>query len=588
MDTEHTLMNISMWQLVLLWIGLYSLVSIVAARSNRVPEYITAQGPLTLIHTSRGRDAIDALAARFPRFWPIWGVAGVALFFVGLAFGTLLILLSAVQVLNQPASATLSKEPQNLLVIPGVNEYLPLEAAPPLVGALIIAMVIHELGHAIYCRLGNIDIKSTGVVLLAIVPAGAFVEPDTDSQEEASRWARIQMVSAGVMNNLGATVVAMMVLVLIVPTVLSPAPGMAISGVLPNSPAEDAGIASGDRIVEIDGNEVETQEDVDRILSNAPNAQFAAVTTADGTDHTLPRRVFVSGVHQSATIEPGDTITHIGDAPIHTKAQLYTELEESDSPRVTLTTEDGGTVEHTVGARVRVEDDSSLSEFASDDGTLVITAVEGERVYDSESASTMLEKVDSGEVITLEGLKSGTSNPEPFETRYAIPDSGLDFVTTSGIGGVVLVDMGVQFFPAEDYLGYITADGISVWASLILIVFLPFATLGGLPYNFAGFTPDIVNFYQVAEPLEPIASLVFFGVSLAFWTVWVNVNLALFNCLPTFALDGGHYARYGLESIAARRGASNPKQASKQYVRVLAALILAGLAMIMVIPPLLG
>jgi len=128
----------------------------------------------------------------------------------------------------------------------------------------------------------------------------------------------------------------------------------------------------------------------------------------------------------------------------------------------------------------------------------------------------------------------------------------------------------------------------SLGFSGLFILFLPFGTLGGLPFTFAGVTPTVSGFYQVAEPLSAVAPAVVFGVSLAFWTVWININLALFNCLPTFALDGGHYARYALEELAARLGYEEPKQASQTYARALMVVLLVGIAAVVAIPPLFG
>ena len=44
-----------------------------------------------------------------------------------------------------------------------------------------------------------------------------------------------------------------------------------------------------------------------------------------------------------------------------------------------------------------------------------------------------------------------------------------------------------------------------------------------------------------------------FGLAnVLFWTGWVNINLGLFNCIPSYPLDGGHILRSCVEAALAR------------------------------------
>ena len=80
-----------------------------------------------------------------------------------------------------------------------MNDFIPFTFAVWF--GLIATMVVHEFGHAILCRVEGIRVKSMGV-LLAVIPIGAFVEPDEEDQEKTKGLPKMRMFGAGITNNI--------------------------------------------------------------------------------------------------------------------------------------------------------------------------------------------------------------------------------------------------------------------------------------------------------------------------------------------------------------------------------------------------
>lgn len=149
---------------------------------------------------------------------------------------------------HQIISDVVTISPLANFLLPGINPYLPLSVWL----AVIVAVVIHEASHGIVARSLGLRIKSAGVLLLVILPIGAFVEVDDKQMKEVKSRDSLRVLGAGSGINFIVGVACLLLLIVTVSSMAPSAKGAAIVGVVPGSPASAAGIQPGDFILAID------------------------------------------------------------------------------------------------------------------------------------------------------------------------------------------------------------------------------------------------------------------------------------------------------------------------------------------------
>ncbi|AKU07882.1 site-2 protease family protein [Haloferax gibbonsii] len=595
-------MNTLLW--VLAGFIAYSLLAALLRARGILPEYVRVQGPLTTVHTRRGRELLDRLAAP-KRFWRAWSNVGLGIALVIMAGTFVLLVYQAVVILQNPPAPTQVNQPQNFLVIPGVNDFLPLSVAPEILFGLLVGLVVHEGGHGILSRVEGIDVESMGIVLLTILPIGAFVEPSEESQRRADRGGKSRMFAAGVTNNFAVTLVAFALLFGPVIGSITVAPGVAVSGAYAGSPADAAGISGGDRVTAIEGTPVNTTQELDAALL-ATDAGTVSVELDGERTVSVTRELVVAGSVEgnpaNLTVESGTDpirVTAVNGTAVSTRAGFESAVGDSRFARL-----DTSAGERTipVGAYItNVAEDGPLYNATGTTQPLIVSSFNGERITSSTGLQEALDRTAPDQTVAVEVYRDGG-----FETVQVTlgenPQDGNGFLGVNifqGTSGLLLTDFGTQEYPAGTYLSLLGGNGGDggglgsafagsplqlVYVSLLL----PLASVVlGIP-NFPGFTGEVINFYQVGGPLGFLGGGVFIVANVLFWTAWINLQLGLFNCIPGYPLDGGRILRTSTEAVVSRLPVDDPHTVVRTITTSIGLTMLASLVLMIFGPTLLG
>ena len=239
-------------------------------KSRKVlPHVIDFMGPCIMIKTEKV-GFFDKLA-RPKKLLYAYASAGVLLTIICGVAVTLLFVISGLLSLTVPTEPI---PPQDLLLIPGLNSYVPSTFAVWF--ALVFAMVIHEAGHGIISRVENMRVKSTGLLTL-IIPIGAFVESYGEDVEKARLGSKLRMFAAGITNNIVIGIICLLLLTVLLGMAV-PGDHPYVYGVYSGYPAEEAGVLPGLIVTDIDGMAVYSLEDITAIMSNTKPGQVVTLS----------------------------------------------------------------------------------------------------------------------------------------------------------------------------------------------------------------------------------------------------------------------------------------------------------------------
>lgn len=233
-----------------------------------------------IYRTKFGLNLMDKIANKNKKLFNILSYISIFVGFAGMAF--ILIFL-----INGAYGFFFKAQPSPVgLILPGVTvPGLPTLSFFHWIAAIFILAIIHEFSHGIFARLYNIKIKSSGFaflgILLPIIPA-AFVEPDEKQLASSSKRKQLAVLSAGSFSNVVTALVFFLIMVfLMVPAVNSIVElrGVTIASIEDDSPAFNAGIQPGEKILSINNIEVEDIEGfISELEKTSPHQKISLKT----------------------------------------------------------------------------------------------------------------------------------------------------------------------------------------------------------------------------------------------------------------------------------------------------------------------
>ncbi len=451
-------------------------------------------GPTIKINSHFGMKFIDRFS-RYHRFWRAYGAFSQLVSFLLMVMMVYIMVFAVLRIPNMMSSGGVSIE--YILAIPGLNPMLPFWYG---VAGLIVALVCHEMAHGLQSKSNGVDVTHTGL-LYAVVPLGAFVEPDEEQVKVASRRTKLHLYTAGITTNF---VIAAVAFLLFSPVMMG---GMsspyedncAVYSVATGSPA-DGVIPAGVIITEMNGTEFKfTDSYYTEPLSYVNAGDYNTVTYIDsgGTSHS------------ESMVWGNYVIKTSSDGPAHDLSGVWFRSVEYHGTTYYFYTAQGFT---------------SFMAITSpgEEITINYSKMNGDVLDTSLSATLTLGTNGS---IGYLGIYSTTS--------------GLQIITPGTVR-----EMGANPL-------YGAKDLASASQSLLQYIALPFQGFDPVPENLQWWFGDQGDLFWIV-------------CQLLYWIFWLNLLLGITNALPAYPFDGGFVLLGWIDAIYERMGVKDEEERKRR------------------------
>ena len=472
------------WLVLLILAILYVPFYIWVRISPKAKEYgLVKYGPCVMVKTQLGKKTMDKYS-KYTRFWRAFGIFSQI---VALGLMIMILYIMLVGIINLITSArTSGMGIEYALAIPGINPLLPIGYGTL---GLFVAMVLHELSHGFQTRANSMKVDSTGLLLL-VVPMGAFVEPNEEEVQKASRRAKLDLYSAGISMNFIVMVVSFLLFASVMLGGISSPHGdnAAAYNVTSGSPGDIAGIPSG-----------------------------VIIDTVNGEKFTLPEKGF-----PSYTWQPGETVT-LG----------YITKDGAESKQVTWGVYIEGVTDNTSASGNLFKGEFLL-------GLKNITKSGPEcKIYAHYQFSEFMTMTSPGDLVEFTIMDNNVQKTKTFEigerngkafTGISTTTSGMLFTTPN----IILEKARNPFMGANSITESVTG-------------MMKYITG---PFNGFNPIPDSVKWWYDV----PFDGLFWMIVSSLYWIFWLNLMLGVSNAIPAIPFDGGFIFLGWLDAILQKAG----------------------------------